>query len=96
MCPNKTCAKVFHLQFKPPTADGKCTACGTPVVLRSDDSEDKIRTRLAEFQSKALPAIKRLSAAGIPTVSVPGNLPVFTDEAVKQSVLGVVQPALKG
>ena len=96
VCPNKTCAKVFHLQFKPPTADGKCTACGTPVVLRSDDSEEKIRTRLAEFQSKALPAIKRLSAAGIPTVSVPGNLPVFTDEAVKQSVLDVVQPALKG
>ena len=94
VCPNKTCAKVFHLQFKPPTADGKCTACGTPVVLRSDDSEEKIRTRLAEFQSKDLPAIQRLSAAGIPTVSVPGNLPVFTDEAVKQSVLGVVQPAL--
>jgi adenylate kinase family enzyme len=94
VCPNKTCAKVFHLQFKPPTPDGKCTACGTAVVQRSDDTEEKIRTRLAEFQSKALPAIQRLSAAGIPTVSVPGNLPVFTDEAVKQSVLGVVQPAL--
>jgi hypothetical protein len=29
-------------------------------------------------------------------VSVPGNLPVFTDQAVKDSVLAVVQPALKG
>jgi len=28
-------------------------------------------------------------------VSVPGNLPVFTDEAVKESVLSVVQPALR-
>jgi adenylate kinase family enzyme len=96
VCPNKTCAKVFHLQFKPPTADGKCTNCGTPVVQRSDDTEEKIRTRLAEFQTKALPAIKRLTAAGIPTVSVPGNLPVFTDEAVKESVLSVVKPVLKG
>jgi adenylate kinase family enzyme len=66
------------------------------VILRSDDSEEKIRTRLAEFQSKALPAIKRLSASGIPTVSVPGNLPVFTDQAVKDSVMAVVQPALGG
>jgi adenylate kinase len=95
VCPNKSCAKVFHLEFKPPTPEGKCTACGTAVVLRSDDTEEKIRTRLAEFQSKALPAIQRLSAAGIPTVSVPGNLPVFTDQAVKDSVLAVVQPALK-
>ena len=94
VCPNKTCAKVFHLEFKPPTADGKCTACGTAVIQRSDDTEDKIRTRLTEFQNKAKPAIERLSAARIPTVSVPGNLPVFTDEAVRDSVLSVVQPAL--
>jgi adenylate kinase family enzyme len=64
------------------------------VVQRSDDTEEKIRTRLAEFQSKALPAIKRLTAAGIPSISVPGNLPVFTDEAVKQSVLSVVEPVV--
>jgi len=94
VCPNKTCAKVFHLEFKPPTADGKCTACGTPVVQRSDDTEEKIRTRLAEFQSKALPAIQRLAAAGIRTANVPGNLPVFTDEAVRESVLSVVRAAL--
>lgn len=94
VCPNKTCAKVFHLQFKPPTADGKCTACGAAVVQRSDDTEEKIRTRLAEFQAKALPAIKALTAAGIPSVRVPGNLPVFTDEAVKQSVLSVVEPVV--
>jgi adenylate kinase family enzyme len=94
ICPNKTCGKVFHLQYKPPTPDGKCTACGATVILRSDDTEEKIRTRLAEFQQKALPAIHKLTAAGIPTVAVPGNLPVFTDEAVRESVLGVVQPVL--
>jgi len=94
ICPNKSCGKVFHLQYKPPAPDGRCTACGTPVILRSDDTEDKIRTRLAEFKAKALPAIQRLTGAGIPTVSVPGNLPVFTDEAVRESVLSVVRPVL--
>jgi adenylate kinase len=94
ICPNKTCGKVFHMEFKPPTADGKCTACGTPVILRSDDTEEKIRTRLQEFQDKALPAINALTAAGIPTVHVVGNLPVFTDEAVRESVMGAIRPVL--
>jgi len=96
ICPNKACGKVFHLQFKPPAEGGKCTACGTPVIHRSDDTEEKIRTRLAEFQAKALPAIRRLTAAGIPSVAVPGNLPVFTDQAVRDSVLSVVRPVLGG
>jgi len=94
ICPNKNCGKVFHTEFKPPTPEGKCTACGTTVVLRSDDTEEKIRTRLQEFQDKALPAIRVLSEAGIPTVHVPGNLPVFTDEAVRESVLRIVKPVL--
>jgi adenylate kinase len=95
ICPNKACGKVFHLEFKKPTPDGKCTACGTPVIQRSDDTEEKIRTRLKEFQTKAKPAIERLTKAGIPCVSVPGNLPVFTDEAVRDSVLGAIKPVLK-
>jgi len=96
ICPNKDCGKVFHLEFKPPR-DGKyCTACGSEVILRSDDTEEKIRTRLAEFQAKALPAIRRLTRAGIPQVVVPGNLPVFSDEAVRESVLGAVRAVLGG
>ncbi len=96
ICPNKSCGKVFHLEWKPPTPDGKCTACNTPVILRSDDTEEKIRTRLLEFEQKARPAIEALSAAGIATAHVPGNLPVFTDEAVKKSVMDAIAPVLAG
>jgi len=96
ICPNKACAKVFHVQYKP-ARDGKfCTACDTEVIQRSDDTEAKIRTRLAEFQNKALPGIRVLEAAGIPMVHVPGNLPVFTDEAVKASVMDALAPVLEG
>jgi adenylate kinase family enzyme len=94
ICPNKACGKVFHLEYKPPTAEGACTACGTKVIHRSDDTEEKIRTRLEEFRNKAKPAIDRLVASGIPTVAVPGNLPVFTDEAVRASVLTLTRPIL--
>jgi len=95
ICPDKDCAKVFHLQFKPPRDGRFCTACGTEVVHRSDDTEPKIRTRLAEFQQKALPAIEVLAQAGVPMVRVPGNLPVFTDEAVRASVMDAIAPVLE-
>jgi adenylate kinase len=94
ICPNSKCGKVFHLEFKPPR-DGKlCTACGTEVILRSDDSEPKIRKRLQEFREKAAPAIGALVEAGVPQVAVPGNLPVFSDEAVRASVLDALRPVL--
>ncbi len=88
ICPS--CQKVYHLEFKPPKDGRFCAACGTEVIQRSDDTEEKIRTRLAEFQAKTLPAIRELENAGIPLVSVPGNLPVFTDEAVRESVMGAL------
>ncbi len=94
ICPNKACGRVFHVTHKPPTPEGTCTNCGTRVVQRSDDTEEKVRTRLAEFQTKALPAVNRLLQEGIPVVKVPGNLPVFSDEAVEESVLSAVEPVL--
>ena len=91
ICPS--CGAVFHLEFKPPK-DGKfCTKCGTEVILRSDDTEEKLRTRLQEFQSKTLPTIEFLSGKGIPVVKAEGNLPVFTEEAVKKSVVDGLKEA---
>ena len=91
ICPS--CGAVFHLEFKPPK-DGKlCTKCGTEVILRSDDTEEKLRTRLQEFQDKTLPTINFLSEKGIPVVKAEGNLPVFTEEAVKQSVVDGLKEA---
>ncbi len=85
ICPS--CGAVFHLEFKPPK-DGKfCTKCGTEVILRSDDTEEKLKTRLQEFRDKTMPTIEFLSKKGIPVVKAEGNLPVFTEEAVKKSVV---------
>ena len=93
ICPK--CSKVYHLEHKPPK-DGKfCKDCGAEVVQRSDDTEEKIRSRLREFEEKCKPAITVLEKAGIPVVKVPGNLPVFTDEAVRKSVMDAVAPIMK-
>ncbi|MHC4885636.1 MAG: adenylate kinase family protein [Planctomycetota bacterium] len=82
-----SCSSVFHMEYKLPKDGKSCTDCGAEVILRSDDSEGKIRSRLQEFHSKAMPALEYLKTHGIPVVSVPGNLPVFTEEAVRESVM---------
>lgn len=94
ICSSKTCGKVFHMEHKPPRDGRYCTACGAEVIQRSDDTEEKIRKRLQEFQDKAKPALAVLIEAGVPQVTVPGNLPVFTEEAVRESVMSVVGPVL--
>ncbi len=91
ICPS--CGAVFHLEFKPPK-DGKfCRKCGAEVILRSDDTEEKLRTRLQEFRDKTKPTIQFLSEKGIPLVKTEGNLPVFTEEAVKNSVVDGLKEA---
>ena len=88
ICP--TCGKVYHLTYKPPK-DGKCEKCNVDVIQRSDDTEEKIKSRLQEFQKKALPAVEYLKEHGIPLVKVPGHLEEFTFENVRKSVLSEVR-----
>jgi adenylate kinase len=91
ICPS--CGAVFHLEFKPPREGKFCTKCGTEVILRSDDTEEKLRTRLQEFKNKTMPTIEYLSKKGIPLVKAEGNLPDFTEEAVKKSVVDGLEEA---
>jgi adenylate kinase len=88
ICPK--CGKVYHLTYKPPE-DGKCEKCGVEVIQRSDDTEEKIKSRLQEFQKKALPALEYLKDRGIPVVKVPGHLEEFTAENVRKSVMDEVE-----
>ena len=84
ICPK--CGKVYHLTYKPPV-DGKCEKCDVDVIQRSDDTEEKIQSRLKEFTKKTIPALEYLKQQGIPVVSVPGHLEEFTTENVRKSVL---------
>lgn len=88
ICPS--CGKVFHLEHKPPRDGRLCTVCGVEVVQRSDDTEERIWSRLREFHTKVEPTIDVLEARGIPVAVVPGDLPVFTEEAVRSSVLEAI------
>jgi len=89
ICPE--CKKVYHLEFKPPKEGKFCKECGTEVIHRSDDTEEKIKSRLNEFREKTLPAVEFLEKNDIPIVKVPGHLEVFTAENVRNSVMDKVK-----
>ncbi len=88
ICPS--CGKVFHMDFKPPREGRFCLACGTEVVQRTDDTEERIWNRLREFHEKVEPTLDLLEQRGIPVAVVPGDLPVFSEEAIRTSVLEAI------
>ncbi len=49
------CGKGFHLKFDPPSADGKCSACGGDLVHRDDDQEATIRNRMEVYHQQTAP-----------------------------------------
>jgi len=62
-CPD--CGNVHHVKFSPPSRDGICDKCGGTLVHRSDDSEEKVRTRLAAFEAETAAVIPFYEARGI-------------------------------
>jgi len=91
ICPE--CGEVYHLKYRPPE-NGHCRKCGAEVIQRSDDTEEKIRSRLDEFRKKTVPALNYLEEQGIPVVKVPGHLEEFTRENVRRSVMDEVEKLL--
>ncbi len=85
ICPE--CGKVYHLKYDPPKEGKYCKECDTEVIQRSDDTEEKIRSRLNEFKDKTLSALEYLEENGLKIAEVPGHLEEFTPENVRKSVL---------
>lgn len=52
MCANKACGANYHLEFKPPSKDMVCDACGTELYQRPDDSEETVRERLKVYRDQ--------------------------------------------
>ncbi|MFO0728748.1 MAG: adenylate kinase [Myxococcota bacterium] len=48
-CPS--CGNVHHIKFHPPKVAGVCDKCGTALVQRADDTEEKAKVRQAAFEA---------------------------------------------
>ena len=56
-CSNPQCQEIYNIKSKPPTPDGKCKKCGSPVVQRADETEEAITKRLETYNEKTAPLI---------------------------------------
>jgi adenylate kinase len=77
VCSN--CGAEFHLKFKTPKTDGKCDVCGSDLIHRSDDHEDKIRNRLQNYDRQTAPLIAYYQGSKVlARVKAEGDIPAIT------------------
>lgn len=49
------CKAVYHVQSKPPKAEGICDACGGRLIQRDDDRAESVKVRMAAYESNTAP-----------------------------------------
>jgi adenylate kinase len=64
-CSNPDCQAIYNIKSNPPTADGKCTKCGSPVIQRDDETEEAIMNRLETYNEKTAPLIGFYTSEGL-------------------------------
>lgn len=53
VCPK--CGATFHVTAMPPKKDGVCDACGSELILRTDDAPETVMNRLATYHEQTEP-----------------------------------------
>ncbi|MEV2464945.1 adenylate kinase [Paenibacillus larvae] len=61
----KSCGATYHVLFNPPKHEGICDKCGGELYQRSDDTEEKVGTRLDEYINKTAPLLDYYRQKGI-------------------------------
>lgn len=54
----KSCGSTYHVLFNPPKVEGVCDKCSGELYQRSDDTEEKVGTRLDEYNNKTAPLLE--------------------------------------
>lgn len=61
----KSCGATYHVVFNPPSQSGVCDKCSGELYQRSDDTEEKVGTRLDEYLNKTAPLLDYYRNKGI-------------------------------
>ena len=59
------CGATYHVAHNPPVAEGACDACGSDVVQREDDTEERVRLRLQTYHSQTAPVVAFFEGHGL-------------------------------
>ncbi|AKH41166.1 adenylate kinase [Altererythrobacter atlanticus] len=81
------CGEGYHEHHKRPRVDGVCDKCGgTEFKRRKDDTEETVRTRMAEYRAKTAPILPIYEARGIVS-RIDGMAPIDDVTAGIEAVL---------
>ena len=59
------CGHIYNLIFNPPAQEGICDHDGSPLIHRSDDTEETVTNRLKVYQNQTKPLIDHYSPMGL-------------------------------
>jgi len=59
------CGAAYHLEFNTPKTSGVCDSCGGSLYQRADDTEDKVRVRLSEYDRSTAPVAAYYGQQGV-------------------------------
>lgn len=62
ICP--VCGTIYNIYLQPPKVDEKCDLDGTPLVRRSDDTEEVFKERMRTYESQTAPVVEHYRAQG--------------------------------
>ncbi|MFJ8470692.1 adenylate kinase [Kitasatospora sp. NPDC094011] len=75
---------VFHVDYNAPKVEGVCDECGGELYQRSDDTEEKVRTRLEVYHTETEPIIDYYAQQGlVATISALGKVDEVTQRAIE-------------
>jgi adenylate kinase len=63
VCPQ--CKALYNLDADPPRDDEMCDRCGVKLILRTDDRQDTVKTRLGVYRRDTLPLVEYYESRGI-------------------------------
>lgn len=61
----RTCNHVWHVDFDPPTVEGRCDHCDGTLYQRDDDREETIRHRLDVYAEQTSPLVAFYARRGV-------------------------------
>jgi adenylate kinase len=63
VCPQ--CKALYNLDADPPRQDETCDRCGVKLILRTDDGQDTVKTRLGVYRKDTLPLVEYYESRGL-------------------------------
>lgn len=64
-CSNSACQTIYNVKTNPPKVEGVCDKCGSPVIQRSDETEEAILNRLEVYNRQTAPLIEYYANKGM-------------------------------